>query len=298
VTVEILDAQGKVVRAFLPDTARAGAAPNIASDSMRRAMRGGAGAAAAGGPDTARAEGGEQPAGGGRRGAAQNQAPPTRAGLNAVTWDLRSASATSFPGMILWGATTNGPVVPPGRYTVRLTADGRSVTQPVTVRRNTQYAATEADLQAQYALATQLRDKVSEANGAVVQIRDVKRQVADRLGKSQDAALKASGDRLTTSLSAVEEEIYQVRNQSGQDPLNFPIKVNNRLASLLGVVSQGDARPIAAAYPIFTDLKAELKVQIDRLGRVLSTELPAFNAELRRLGLEPVGAKPAPVTMQ
>jgi uncharacterized NAD(P)/FAD-binding protein YdhS len=182
---------------------------------------------------------------------------------------------------------------------VRLTADGRSLSQPVVVRRNPHFAdVTDADLQAQYALATQIRDKVSEANGAVVQIRDVKRQVADRLGKSQDAQLKTSGDRLTTNLSAVEEEIYQVRNQSGQDPLNFPIKVNNRLASLLGVVSQGDARPIAAAYPIFNDLKAELKVQIDRLGRVLSTDLPAFNAELRRVGLEPVGAKATPVTMQ
>ena len=91
-----------------------------------------------------------------------------------------------------------------------------------------------------------------------------------------------------TNLSAVEEDIYQVRNQSGQDPLNFPIKVNNRLASLLGVVGNNDGRPIANAVPIFNDLKTELKVETDRLQKVLMIDLPAFNAEAKRLGLETI----------
>ena len=73
----------------------------------------------------------------------------------------------------------------------------------------------------------------------MIQIRSIKSQVDDRLGKSQDARLKTTGDTLKKNLSAVEEEIYQVRNQSGQDPLNFPIKLNNRLASLFSVVTTG-----------------------------------------------------------
>ena len=85
---------------------------------------------------------------------------------------------------------------------------------------------------------------MSEANNAVIQIRNVKQQVAERLAKSPTPALKAAGDRLTKGLSAIEEEIYQVRNQSGQDPLNFPIKINNRIASLLRVVNTGDGKPI------------------------------------------------------
>ena len=210
--------------------------------------------------------------------------------MNTFNWDLRYAPAVSFPGMILWGGGTNGPQAAPGRYTVRLVADGKTVSQPLTVKRHPLHEATDADLQAQTALALQLRDKVSEANSAVIQIRDIKAQVADRLKKSQDAQLKSTGDKLTTKLSAVEEEVYQVRNQSGQDPLNFPIKVNNRLASLLGVVSNNDARPIANALPIFNDLKAELKVQTDRLQKVLMTDLPAFNAQAKRLGLEVVTA--------
>jgi len=86
----------------------------------------------------------------------------------------------------------------------------------------------------------------------------------------------------------VEEENYQVRNQSGQDPLNFPIKINNRLASLLSVVNRGDGKPIANAPVIFKDLSAELKVQTDRLQQVTSTDLATFNAEAQRAGVEPI----------
>ena len=172
---------------------------------------------------------------------------------------------------------------------MRLTVDGREQTKPLVVRRNPTFKdVTDADLRAQFALAIKIRDKVSEANDAVVQIRGIKREAADRMAKNAGAGLKVAGDKLTTNLSDVEDDIYQVKNQSGQDPLNFPIKINNRLASLLGVVSRSDARPIANAYPIFNDLKGELKVQTDRLQKVLNTDLVAFNAELRRLGLEAI----------
>ena len=82
--------------------------------------------------------------------------------------------------------------------------------------------------------------------------------------------------------------VYQVRNQSGQDPLNFPIKINNRLATLLRTVTTGDGKPIGAAVPIFTDLKGELKVETDRLAKVLADDLVRLNAELKRLGLPEV----------
>jgi hypothetical protein len=91
-------------------------------------------------------------------------------------------------------------------------------------------------------------------------------------------------------ISAVEQEIYQVRNQSGQDPLNFPIKVNNRIATLNRSVNTGDGAPIANAEPIFNDLVGELKVQTDKLEEIINRELPKLNAELRRLGLTEVNA--------
>jgi hypothetical protein len=191
--------------------------------------------------------------------------------------------------MILWGASTAGPRAVPGTYQVRMTADGRAQTRSFSVIRHPLYTdITQADLQEQFALAIRIRDKVTEANNAVIRIRELKTAVADRLTKSSDARLASAGATLTTALSAVEEEIYQVRNQSGQDPLNFPIKINNRIASLGRVVNTGDGKPIANAEAILTDLIAELKVQTDRLAAIQRTQLAAFNVEARRAGVEEV----------
>jgi len=213
------------------------------------------------------------------------------AGLNRFTWDLRYAPATSFPGMVLWGGSVTGPAAPPGTYQVRLMVNGTAMTQPLVIKRHPLRSATDADLKEQFDLAVQIRDKVSEANNAVIAIRGVKDQVKDRLGKSQDGALQAAGDKLTASLSAVEEEIYQVKNQSSQDPLNFPIKINNRLASLMGAVGSGDGKPIGNAAPIFKDLSAELKVQTDKLAQIMGPGVAAFNAEAKRAGVEAIAAK-------
>ena len=200
-------------------------------------------------------------------------------------------------GMILWGASTAGPLAVPGNYQVRLTADGHTQTQPLVIQKHPLYTdVTQADLEEQFALAIRIRDKLSEANNAVIQIRDIKSQVADRTSKSNDRRLRTAGDALVKNISAVEEEIYQVRNQSGQDPLNFPIKINNRIGTLNRNVNTGDGKPIANAEPIFNDLVAELKVQTDRLEKILSEDLPKLNAELRRLGLVEVTLRPRAIS--
>jgi hypothetical protein len=127
---------------------------------------------------------------------------------------------------------------------------------------------------------------VSEANNAVILIRRIKDQVKERLTKSTDPRLADAAGKLTSDLSNVEEAVYQVRNQSSQDPLNFPIKINNRLASLNGVVNRGEAKPIANHYAIFKDLSAELKVQTDKLQQTLARDLSAFNSEAARAKVE------------
>jgi photosystem II stability/assembly factor-like uncharacterized protein len=273
VRIDILDSKGQIVRTY-PDTANAGG-------------RGGRGAGRAGGEgaDSAAAGRGGR---GGRGGFGGLANPPKSAGLQSFAWDGRYEGAVTFPGMILWGASTNGPLAAPGKFTVRLTADGHTVSQPLVVKRNPLHEATDADLQAQTTLALEIRDRVSEANRTVVQIRDIKQQVADRLAKSQDARLEATGDTLAKHSGTVEETVYQVRNEAGEDPLNFPIKTNNRLASLLRVVESGDGRPIANARPIFNDLQVELKAEMAAYQKVLTTDLPAFNKEAQRVGLPPI----------
>jgi hypothetical protein len=233
----------------------------------------------------------DEPEEGGGRGRGGPPTAPMAPGVNRFAWNLQSAPVTQFPGMVLWGATTNGPTVLPGSYQVRLTVDGRAETQPLTVKKHPYFNVSDADLREQFELASAIRDKVNEANNAIIQIRRIKQQLADRVEKSQSADVKAIAEQFTKEMSAVEEDVYQVRNQSNQDPLNFPIKTNNRLASLLRVVQAGDGKPIGNAVPIFNDLQAELKAETDRLQRVLSSYLPRFNQLAVRLGIEPISER-------
>ena len=229
------------------------------------------------------------PGRGGRRRGGESSIQ-TKPGLNSYIWDLRAQGITSFPGMILWGAGTAGPAVPPGRYTARLTADNRVVTTPLVVKANPWIPdVTQTDLVAQYAFGKRVRDKATEANNAVIAIRRVKAQLADRQKKAaEDAALKATGATLVTNASVVEDSTYQVRNQSGQDPLNFPIRVNNRLATLLSMSERGDGRPTTNMPEIFGILNTQLGRYTTRLQQIWATDLAAVNRELTRLRLAPI----------
>jgi hypothetical protein len=140
----------------------------------------------------------------------------------------------------------------------------------------------DADLQYQWDLASRIRDKVNEANGSVIKIRRIKNDITERT-KDAPKEVQDAGAKLTQSLAAIEEEIYQVRNQSGQDPLNFPIKTNNRLASLLRVAVSGEGRPTNTVESIFADLIAELRGHTDRLDKTLASDLAAFNRMLTRI---------------
>ena len=209
------------------------------------------------------------------------------AGMNTFDWNLAGESAVTFPGMILWGARSTAPIVPPGRYTVRLTADGLSDEATLEVRRNPWIEdVTDADMVAQFEFAVQIRDKVDEANGSVIAIRRMKHQVEERLEASDDAALRAAATALVEAASEIEGNLYQVRNRAGQDPLNFPIRVNNRLANLIGMVQRGDGRPNDGMYEVFDIMVERLAVLTGQLDAVWANQMAAVNAELRRLGME------------
>ena len=126
----------------------------------------------------------------------------------------------------------------------------------------------------------------------MVQIRDVKAQIKERVEQSKNPRLKEIGDLVTQKLSAIEEEVYQVRNRSGQDPLNFPIKVNNRLAALRRSVETGDAAPTDASREIYKMLSADLQKQLDALAAVTKGDLANFNKAAAQRKLAPVVAKP------
>jgi photosystem II stability/assembly factor-like uncharacterized protein len=220
-------------------------------------------------------------------------------GLNRVSWDLRYEGSVVFPGMIMWAAAPQrGPVAPPGSYTVRVSANGQTQTKAFTIGIDPRLEGiTAAHLQEQFTLATQIRDKVTEANSAVIQVRSIREQVKERLDKvppRRRAEIQKLVDGMMKPLTAVEEEVYQVKLHAFEDPLNYPIKLNNKIASLAGVVQSADARPTDQSYEVFKQLSRQLDANIEKLMSTLATELPRVNAALRREKIAPVDPKAKP----
>ena len=174
-------------------------------------------------------------------------------------------------------------------HLIELLVDLLPLSQTFTVKADPRWKVSPADLVAQFDFLIQVRDKVSEANDAVITARDVKLQVADRL--KQAPQLGDQGKALSGKVTEVEGEIYQIKNQSSQDPLNYPIKLNNKIAALLGMAGSSPGRPPAQAFQVLKELNGKLDVQTKRMEKVYAEDLKAFNEQLKKLGLPEVTPK-------
>jgi hypothetical protein len=171
-----------------------------------------------------------------------------------------------------------------------MTVNGQSYRQPLTVVKDPRSAASDADLREQFDFLMRIHEKTNQANDAVKTIRNVKAQLADRARRmppDKSAAFAANTKSFIDRLSAIEGEIYQVKNQSGQDPLNYPIRLNNKIAALSGVVGGADAKPTSQSYTVFSDLSAQLDRQLSAM-RGSFIVLSPINASLKAQGLPPI----------
>ncbi len=212
--------------------------------------------------------------------------PTTAKGLNTFTWDLRYPGATTFEGMIIWSARPQrGPKAPPGTYKVRMKSGEFNDTKNFKITADPNLKdITVDDLRQQYELASQITKKTSMANEAVIRIRKIREQLLKGEESSKEGARKKSTTDFVNAITKIEEALYQVKNQSDQDPLNFPIKLNNRLASLRRSLEDGDARPTDGAVKVFNELSEELDGLLASLDEILKKELPKVNEALRKEG--------------
>jgi len=273
IQLEFFDGAGKSIRKFTGRVERPGAASTTAQPA-------------------APAGGGEGGFGGG------GAAPPVTldVGLNRFIWDMRHADAVRFPGMILWSGETRGPKIAPGTYQVKLTVDGKTFTQPFEVKADPRLSITPADYAKQTELGLRVRDKLTETHNAIIQIRDVRKQVEDLMkrvaGQPGAKAINDAGAALNKNLTTVEEALYQTKNQSNQDPLNFPIRLNNKLAALGGVVGSAEAAPTAQSYAVYDEVSGAIDAQLQRLAQIMKTEVPAFNQLVKDQNIPAIVVKP------
>lgn len=290
VKLEILTADGKVVRTFegKPAEAKEEVKPAPAGEGRKEEEEM---------PERAKDKGGEaekQEEDEEEKDEAESEQPkiPTEAGLNRFVWDMTWPQGRKFPGMILWSGDPPAPLAVPGSYQARLTVGGQTFTQPFEIRKDPRSSSTPADLEAQHQFLMQVSTKLTETHDAIRRIREVRAQLDDtrkRLRDKDEARGVVDAARaLDKRMTAVEEALYQTKNRSSQDPLNFPIRLNDKLNAVAGSVSLGDYRPTAQAVQVKDELIAAIDAELAKLNEIWRSDLQAFNELAREAGVAAV----------
>ena len=216
------------------------------------------------------------------------------AGANRFVWDMRYPDAVSFEGLILYSADTRGPLAVPGTYRARLTVNGESVEQPFELLKDPRVNSSLADLQAQFEFLMKVRDKLSEAHQAVIDIRSLREDLEYLRGKLGDDAgaesLLAAVTALDDAMTVIENNLHETRNEAYQDPLNFGIKLNNRLAYLATHAAAGDFRPTDQGVAYRKEVSAQIDAELAALEQLLDEQLPAINGLVEELGIRMLAA--------
>lgn len=219
-----------------------------------------------------------------QRGGPQNV--PVEAGMNRFVWNMRYPDAERVPGAILWGGMLSGPVAVPGVYQVKLTVGEKMMMESWQWKKDRRLLTNQEEYKEQFDFLIQIRDKITEVNQAINRLRDVKKQI-DVLSKKVKEHKKGkevieAAKMLKQKLSSAEDVLIQSKSKSRQDPLNYPIRLDNKIAALAGIVSSADARPTDQSYEVFKELSAKADEQLTKLKDILKKDLPDFNKLVKK----------------
>jgi len=198
-------------------------------------------------------------------------------GSNQLIWNMRYPDAEGFEGMILWWSSTSGPTALPGEYDVELSINGNSQTQEFEIVKDPRSSATQEDLKAQFDFQNRVISKLSETNLAIKDIRKARVQIEDVIEKAEADTIKNMGKSILEEMKEIEEALYQTKNRSRQDPLNYPIRLNNKLGHLNSLVGMGDFRPTESAIEFSKEVTARIDKHLDSLNNILDKKVTAFN---------------------
>jgi hypothetical protein len=207
-------------------------------------------------------------------------------GGNRFVWDLRYPGFTEFPGMVFYSSPNKGPKVMPGNYQATLSVDGKKSSIDFIVLPDPRLKNTQEDYKKQLDYLLKVRDKVSEANQAILDIRTIKKDliyIKEKLGnQSLYKDLLIQAEELEREITKIENQIHQTKNIARQDALNYGIKVNNRLAFLLADQQLGDFPPTDQAEEVYDVLAKELDGYLNQLKPLIKSGVETLNAEAQK----------------
>ncbi len=199
-------------------------------------------------------------------------------GGNRMVWNMRYPGFQEFEGMVFYSSPNVGPKAVPGNYKVRLTYNGQSMEQEFSIVKDPRIPNTQKDFQDQFDFLMAVRDQVTRANNAIINIRNIKKDLDYLKAKTKDnPELQKMATDFETELSVIENNIHMTKNQSRQDPLNYGIRINNRIAFLLADSQRGDQRPTQQAKAFFAEVTKELDTEISALNRLIQERATAIN---------------------
>ena len=191
----------------------------------------------------------------------------TEAGLNKHSWDLAYPPMDRFENLILWIDARSGPMAVPGEYVARLDVGGDVSEASFNVIADPRSSMTPADYEAQFNFAIDARNLLSDAHNNITRLREVRAQLEGLQGRvEEDSELATSIAATLEKLTAIEEALYQTKNESRQDPLNFPIRLNNKLSYIMLLAANSEAAPTAAMIAVRDELATKINGTADRAG--------------------------------
>ncbi|HYY12921.1 MAG TPA: hypothetical protein VE758_00650 [Chthoniobacterales bacterium] len=266
VTLDILDASGKVVRHLSNKEKKESAQPPEWPDRVERV-----------------------------------KTIPAHDGMNRFAWDLRYDDPIQIPGAFYSGSGPKGPLALPGDYQVKLTAAGKSQTTSLHLAIDPRTKDAEAALQKQFELAVKVNDRNSQLHQAVNEIREIRSQI-DSLHKKfgeEDRAKPALtlADDLNKKMSDVEQQLIQVNMKGSEANLAFPNMLNERFDTFSHVIDAGDTAPTKPQLDVFQMLSGQLDQQLNRWAQIKNEDLPKVSAAIKQLDLPALIVTPPPKSL-
>jgi hypothetical protein len=216
-------------------------------------------------------------------------------GMNQFTWDLNYTPGEKIDGMILFNGSVGGPKAAPGNYYVRIVSNKKDSTEAgFMVVPNPNYKTTQKEYEEQFDFLITVRDKFTEIQKTIKNIRDIRKQIGDfigRQGKDTTGPVKTMADSINTKMTKIEEALYQTKSKSEQDVLNYPIRLNDKIAGLYGYASSGNYAPTKQVKEAYKELSALADVELNKFKAILTNDLPKLNQLIREKQLELIGIK-------
>jgi photosystem II stability/assembly factor-like uncharacterized protein len=215
-------------------------------------------------------------------------------GMNQFEWDMLYPEAERVEGLILWNGFITGPKAAPGNYFAKFKSGNDSTEVPFTILADPNYKATQAEYEEQFNQLITIRDKSSEIMKAIKNIREIRTQMADlstRIGKDMPKDVKQQADTINKQLTAVEEALHQTKAKSGQDVLNFPIRLDDKLSSIYNAAAAGNYGLSRQTKDAYAEIVPLIDEQLNKLKKIMTEDVGKLNQLIHEKLLPVIGVK-------